>query len=79
MYDCWDDLRMYIADTQLCKVDAVPLRTCVNSTSWAETSKSEAGWTGDFRNNLVEGGVVSVHYFGAVLVDVMMVTMSVLR
>ena len=43
VYDCWDDLRMYIADTQLCKVDAVPLRTCVNSTSWAETSKSEAG------------------------------------
>ena len=43
---------MYVADTQLCKVDAVPLRTCVNSTSWAETSKSEAGWTGNFRNNL---------------------------
>ena len=28
---------------------------------------------------LVEGGVVLVHYFGAVLVHVMMVALSVLR
>ena len=78
VYDCWDHLCMYVADTQLCKVDAVPLRTCVNSTSWAETSKSEAGCFITLGITLVEGGVVLVHYFGAVLVYVMMVALSVL-